>query len=101
MAALTTALSPTKTWSPIVRGKKATLRKRDERICIMLTYIDYELIESIDYQPSAEFFERRPYDGVLTDDTITSRSHVRQIASDNSIRLYNHFSVQHDILRPA
>lgn len=51
--------------------------------------------------PSAEFFERRSDDCILANYAIATSPYIGQITSDDSIRLYYHFSMQYNVLRAA
>lgn len=51
--------------------------------------------------PLAEFFKRRTNHDIFTDYTVTTGPDVRQIASDDGVRLDDDFTVQNDVLRSA
>lgn len=53
------------------------------------------------HEPFAELLEGWSDDGVLADDAVAADPDVGQVSTDDGVRLYDHFTVEDNVLRAA
>ncbi len=92
-AALTTQSSSMNTWSPICKGKKATLKYTAQEKLNHTNSIRWEsrcfTLNQQHCSPFAEFLERRSDHTPAFDDTVAPDSDISEISSDDTVIHHN------------